>query len=455
MKVIDDYNRNAKALFFILLFFSILLRLFNLNDSLWLDEIWSMIMSAPDRSAMDIINACKTDTHPPLFDLILHFFLRLVGDNPINGRILALSFGIIGIFATFYYTLRISKSYSAAIIAFGIVSLSFFHVYYSEEGRFYTFIYLLSLAILSHLYLFLREKKNIDIFLFTLFSILLVYTHYYGIILLIALSLGILFLWIRKVIDTRSFLYIALSGVIVLISFSPWLPYMFSGQEKESWMQVPHLGNFFEYLYNYTGKNPVEFLFMLIGVILSIGLWKTDKILYTLLYSSIVFGFLIPFLISYFKLPMLHMRYTIIYFPSIVLMVAIYWYKSKLLKANAKLIVYGIVVLSIMINFFFINDYIKGTHKEPWKEIASDLSIKNFKTESSVYSEQGFYLNFYLSHYDHPNAFDIREVQEGDSFYYLTTPYDESRFITEDYELIEMKDYGKGFVLFHYKVNGK
>lgn len=455
MRSLDDYNRNAIVVFFILLFLSISMRLVNLSDGLWLDEIWSMIMSAPSKSVMDIINACKTDTHPPLFDLILHFFLRFFGDNPINGRILALLFGFIGTFATFYYTLRISNRYSAAMIAFGLVSLSYFHIYYSEEGRFYTFIYLLSLAILSHLYLYLTEKNKMHIFLFTFFSVLLVYTHYYGIILLLALSIGVLILWFKKLIETRFFLNIVLSGVTILIVFSPWLSYMFSGQEKESWMQVPKLWNFFEYLYNYTGKNPVEFLFVLIGIFLSTGLWKTNKILYTLLYSSIVFGFLIPFLISYFKLPMLHIRYTFIYFPSIVLLVALYWDQSRLIKVNAKRFVYGIVVLSIIINFFFINDYTKGTHKEPWKEIAEDLSKKNFNTESSVYSEQEFYLNFYLSQYDHPNAFGIREVQDDDSLYYLTTPYDQSSFITEDYELIEMKDYGKGFVLFHYIVNGK
>lgn len=447
-------DRRALLLFFTLLFFAITMRLVNLSDGLWLDEIWSMIMSAPDKSVIDIINACKTDTHPPLFDLILHVFLNLVGDDPINGRILSLIFGFLGIFATFFYTLRIANSYSGAIIAFGLVSLSYFHIYYSAEGRFYTFIYLLSLVVLSHLYLYFTEKKNKHLIIFTVTAILLVYTHYYGIILLLALGIAILFLYIKKLIDTPSFLYTLASGVLVLVAFSPWLPFMFSGQEKESWMQVPHLGNFFEYLYNYTGKNPLEFLFVIVGLLLSIRMWKSNKILYTLLYSSIVLGFLIPFLISYFKLPMLHFRYTIIYFPSIILIVAMSWDESKFVKIRIKQVIYMVVALSILINFFFINDYTKGTHKEPWNEIAAAISKQNHSAQNPVYTELGFYLNYYLKQYDHPDALDINEVQEGDSFFYLITPYDESGFVTDGYELIESKDYGKGFVLYRYKELG-
>jgi len=451
MAKIGLLDRKTLLLFFTLLFFAVSMRLINLSDGLWLDEIWSMIMSAPNKSIMDIINACKTDTHPPLFDLILYLFLNLVGSDPINGRILSLIFGILGIFATFFYTFRVSHRYSGAIIAFGLVSLSYFHIYYSAEGRFYSFIYLLSLIVLSHLYLFFAEKKKKHLIIFTVVAILLAYTHYYGIILLLALATAILFLYVKKLIDTPSFLFTLASGVLILIAFSPWLPFMFSGQEKESWMQVPNLGNFFEYLYNYTGKNPLEFLFIIVGLMLSIRMWKSNKILYTLLYSSILLGFLIPFLISYFKLPMLHFRYTIIYFPSIILIVAMSWDGSKFMKIRIKQVIYMVVALSILINFFFINDYTKGTHKEPWNEIAAAISKQNHSAMNTVYTEMGFYLNYYLKQYDQPDAHNISQANEDDSFFYLITPYDKSSFITDGYELIESIDYGKGFVLYRYK----
>jgi uncharacterized membrane protein len=444
----DVIDRRAIVIIVILLFLAIAMRLVNLNEGLWLDEIWSMVMSSPDKSVMDIINACKSDTHPPFFDLLLHFYLRLFGNDPINGRILSMLIGFMGIFATFYYSLRISKSYFTAIISLGLISLSFFHIYYSEEGRFYTFLYLLSLSVISNIYFYIKNGKRKYLVPFTLLSIILVYTHYYGVILLLAIALVMLFLWIKKEIDLSTFLYFAFSGLIVLLAFSPWLPYMFSGQEKESWMQSPHIYTFFEYLYNYTGKNPVEFLFLLTALLLSFKFWKKNVALYSLLYGTIILGFLIPYIVSLLSLPMLHMRYTFIYFPSIILMTAIFWEQINYFSLRTKRIIFLLTFISILVNFFFINDYIKGTHKEPWKEIAEDMVNEN----KVIYTELGFYLDYYLDQYDQPHAKDISMINEEDAFYYLKSPYDESALNTEGYKLIEEKDYGKGFVLYSYQI---
>jgi uncharacterized membrane protein len=444
-------NRYVFVIFFAILFFAIALRLVNITDGLWLDEIWSMVMSAPEKSTMDIINACKTDTHPPLFDLLLHYYLVVFGDNPINGRILSLLIAFMGIFATLYYTLRISKSTMAAMLAFGLISLNFFHIYYSVEGRFYTFIYLLSLSIICRIYLYYKEKKSIHLILFTLFSILIVYTHYYGAILLMAIGMVMLFLVIKKKISIKEFMYSVLVGLIVLLAFAPWLPYMFSGQEKESWMTVPSIGSFFEYLYNYSGKNPIEFLFVLVALIFSYKYWQKNVLLYALLYGTIILGFLIPWIISSIKIPMLHIRYTFIYLPSIILMVSLFWDQTTWLKMQGKRIVFSLVIISILINFFFINEYTKGLHKEPWKAISEDLARENHKDLNPIYSEVGFYLDYYLEINKHPQSKAIQQVIEGNSFYYLHSPYDENRLEVDGYEVISQMDYGKGFVLYRYR----
>lgn len=422
---------------------------------MWLDEIWSMIMSSPDKSVNEIINACKVDTHPPLFDIILHFYLKFFGDSPLNGRLLSLLFGLLGMFATFYYSLRISKSYTAALLAFGLISLSFFHIYYSGEGRFYTFLYLLSINVISRIYLYLHEGKSIHLVLFTFFSTLLVYTHYYGIILLLAIALVILFLWLKKEIYTRAFIYSIVSGLLVLLLFSPWLPYMFSGQEKESWMNVPSLSDFFEYFYNYGGKNPIEFLFLILGLVFSIKLFKKNVLLYALLYGTILLGFLIPFTISMVKIPMLHSRYTIIYFPSIILINALFWDKNSMIKDKLKLPLFAVVFLSILINFFFINDYFKGSHQEPWEDIAKDVVKYNSHSDTKVITEQSFYLNYFLDRLEHTNAFGTAKINSENQFWYLQTPYDEGALNTKDYIIKEKFEYGQEFKLYLYEKENK
>lgn len=439
-------------LYLIVFTIGISMRLFNLTDSLWLDEIWSMLMSAQENSVIDIINACKTDTHPPLFDILLHFVL-LIGDEDITGRIFSLIIGLFGIIATYFYTLRISKSHLAAFLSFSLISLSYFHIYYSNEGRFYTFLYLLSLAVIAHLYLFLKEKNVRQLVLFVVFSILLSYTHYYGVILLFVLALVVLLLWMIKEIENRTFINFIIGGGIILLLYLPWLPYMFSGSGNESWMNQASLGQFFEYLYNYTGKNPVEFLFVLTALIISVKYWKSDRILYSLLYGSIILGFIVPLIISYLSIPMLHIRYTFIYFPSLIVLVAVFWEKTQLLRSEKKKYLFIAVFLSILINFFFINDITtKGIHNEPWREIANDIAKYNYATDDEVYSELDFYLNYYLIKNNHKKAQSNTIHQGEESFWLLRTPYDSQEQIISTYKLIRSIDYGNKFVLEYYKL---
>ncbi len=60
------------------------MRIVNINEGLWLDEIWLMVTSSSQNSVSGIITFCKTDSYPPLFDIILHLFLRVFGDDEIT-----------------------------------------------------------------------------------------------------------------------------------------------------------------------------------------------------------------------------------------------------------------------------------------------------------------------------------------------------------------------------------
>ena len=451
MNTLTQTSFKNPLLYLIILILGIGMRLFNLTDGLWLDEIWSMIASAPENTVSGIINTCKTDSHPPLFDIILHYFLVVFGNHDINSRLLALFIGLLGILTTFYYSLRISKSYFAAFLSFALITLSFFHIYYSNEGRFYTFLYLLSISVISEFYLFLRDKKIRHLILFVIFSVLLAYTHYYGAILIFALYIIVLFLWVVKEIDRKLFLQAALGGVIILLLFSPWIPFMFSGQQKESWMVNPGIGDFFDYLYKYTGKNPVEFLFVLLGLILSVKLWKTNVKLYALLYGTILLGFFIPFIVSYLSIPMLHFRYTFIYYPSIIFIVALFWEQTNLINDKKKIIVFSVVLASILVNFLFISPFTEGIHKDPWKEIGRDISKFNYSVNDNVYTEVDFYLNYYLEKNDHKKANQLPELIEDRSFWFLKSPYDAKiNSIDSTYRVDKTQDYGEKFILLHY-----
>jgi 4-amino-4-deoxy-L-arabinose transferase-like glycosyltransferase len=150
---------------------------------------------------------------------------------------------------------------------------------------------------------------------------------------------------------------------------------------------------------------------------------------------------------------MLHIRYTFIYFPSIILIVAIFWDQTTLLKRRGKAIVFSLVFISILVNFFFINDYSKGSHEEPWMEIATDISLLNSQLDNEIYTEQSFYLNYFLKMENHKDALSIQKPNDEYPFWYLVTPYDNGKLITEGYTIMDETDYGKGFVLYYFEGN--
>lgn len=396
--------------------------LFIHNGGLWLDEIWSMRTSAPEQSFTGIVQACMGDTHPPLFDLLLNAWLKIF-PGELSGRYLSMVIGVGGIAVTWYYTFRITQSKWAAFLAVGLISFNFFHVYYSAESRFYSLLYLLSLVLMCNVYLYSRTSHFKNLFWAGLSGVLIVYTHYYGSILLFVIASLVFLLFVLREITLRQFLTIAGVFVVVLAIYAPWLPYMLGNKSLSSWMEKPSIGTFFEYFYLYTGKNPLETAFMLVALIGSFGFWKRNRKLVILFAGTILLGYLIPFAVSHLSLPMLHNRYTIIYFPAIVMLTAIFWAEVSWLKGSWRWALPLLVFLSALINIGFVNKSLDNS-REPWREIALGVAAQNRNMKLPVYAESRFWINYYLNKNESDTALLPEEFKGEEKFWYVKTPFD-------------------------------
>ena len=456
-----SFNPIKNPFLYILIFLlGISLRFIGINNGLWIDEIWSLNVSSVENSAQQIIDICKRDTHPPLFDLLLHFFLKTFNNSDIGGRILALIIGVLGMISTLYYTYKISRSHFTSFMAFSLISLSFFHIDYSNEGRFYTLIYLFSIGIISHLYLFLKTQKKKDLLLFIAYSTLLSYTHYYGAILLVALSIIILALWILKEINLKTFLTFSFGGLLILILYSPWISYMFGSNKGSSWMLAPNLTDFFAYFYlYYTGKNPIEFLFLLFGFLFSIRFFKSNIKLYSLLIGTIILGFLIPYFTSLLTVPMLHYRYTFIYYPSIIIISSIVWEKIVFVDYKKKVYLFSFLVITIIGNFFYKLNYSTPAYQEPWREVTAKILENDVPKGTPIYAQLDFYIDVYLKLNDRENSIPLREIDEQPYsasnnhklFWVLKTRHDDYELdlksFNENYKVIKKFNFEQNFTL--------
>ncbi len=147
-------KHNHWALIAILLAFA--LRVYALDaQSLWNDEGTSVALASLSVEA--IINGAARDIHPPLYYLLLHFWMPFVGVTEYAIRFLSVIAGVVIIALVFriaYFVLDERVATLAALLA----ALSPFQVYYSQETRMYIWVTLwAAVSMLAMLMLFTRR----------------------------------------------------------------------------------------------------------------------------------------------------------------------------------------------------------------------------------------------------------------------------------------------------------
>jgi mannosyltransferase len=133
---IDDF---APWLVVILTLAAGFLRAFLLSaKGMWLDETFSVWLAS--HSVADMLQwIVKIDQHPPLYYLLLHYWIALNGDTPYYVRLLSVLFGA----GTIPIIYLIGKRLSGAVVglvAAALLALSLFNIYYAQETRMYTLL---------------------------------------------------------------------------------------------------------------------------------------------------------------------------------------------------------------------------------------------------------------------------------------------------------------------------
>ena len=189
--IIVYFQNNSWILLCIILTIAILLRLPNLNESLWFDELWSTRMKLDNIALLS--NLVLYDPHPPFYYIFMFFWIRLFGDSELSIRIPSLIFGILSIFLTYTLCLRFTGKRGAVLASF-LLCVSPVHIWYSQEARPYSgTLFFLLLAIF--LYYKLKDSKSNSIWYFMYFVALLfaVFSHYYVVVYLGIISIMCLF----------------------------------------------------------------------------------------------------------------------------------------------------------------------------------------------------------------------------------------------------------------------
>jgi uncharacterized membrane protein len=253
----SDFLRN-NYLILLIFFLGLGLRLYDLGgESIWFDEAVSV--AASKLGLLDQIrwNLTSSDNNPPLYYAFLRVWVHLFGDSELAVRLPSAIFGSLSI-PLIYVVGTMLFNRKAALLAALILAVSVFHIKFSQEGRAYSLSALLTL--LSYYFFFkcAARGKRSDSTGYVVSSVLLMYTHYYGIFIILSQNIYCAWRYItRSKSGAPGFRKWITLQVILGILYIPGLYILYrhsTGMEKGFWLSAPTLKVLYDCFVLYSGS---------------------------------------------------------------------------------------------------------------------------------------------------------------------------------------------------------
>lgn len=182
-----------------------------LTQSLWRDEAFSVLMSEPPVS--EIIRLTAHDFNPPLYYIILHFWMKIFGNGEVAIRMLSFLFhlGLVYIVYQFAQKLKFPRLLTVYCLLFTFLNPML--IYFAFEARMYSLLALLATA---SMYFFFSKNW----LLYILCSALGLWTQPFMAFVILS---QVVYLVLTRRLTKDHILYL----ISISLLFSPWLPTIF------------------------------------------------------------------------------------------------------------------------------------------------------------------------------------------------------------------------------------
>jgi len=204
--------RFSRAIFSLalILIIAALLRFHKLaNRDLWFDEVLSVARAYGEIS--------RIDPQPPLYFLILRFWINLAGNSEFAVRFPSVIFALASIFLIYKIGYFLLDRKTALLAAF-VLALSPLHIWYAQEARAFS-LFILSVLFLTYFFLVaLKTDKDYRWIITCLILVAVLYVSYWALLLIPALSL----VFILPSYRTK-FVKWSICVAFALLLFIPWL----------------------------------------------------------------------------------------------------------------------------------------------------------------------------------------------------------------------------------------
>jgi mannosyltransferase len=399
----------------VILLISLFLRFYDLGtESVWLDEAASI-----KESALSIQGIADHSNQPPLYFLLLRGWINLFGLSETSIRSLSAVFGVLAVLFIFLAGKALLNPRVGLIGAF-LASFAYFPVAYSQEARSYSLLLMLSaLSFWIFIEIMRTDKKWLyPVYLVT--GLLLIYTHFYGLFIIISQVLYFIIFFKKYKSQRWKFMASTAALVIALIPFVLLLKNRISNIYGDGfWLPRPGLMTLVNTPAGFFGTGSLRYVNLALIILLAILGFFTIKtvqnkftrtkgekyrnnpvrqihpesretIVLLLLWAGI--SILVPFIESQFMTPVYQAKYAIGAFPAFCLLAA-----NGLNNIKWQWVFYPVLILIVVLSSLGLRDYYRYDIKEQWREVARMIDSKA-QSEDIIVVCEGYYatpLNYY------------------------------------------------------------
>lgn len=376
--------------------------LFLISQPICIDEPFTIYHAQFD--FFNLINYLKNYNNPPLFEIILHFWIKLFGITAIGVRLLPMIFSSLTVFFIYRIGIKFFNK-RIAILSSALFTLSTINIYFAHDCRVYSLFVLLTTISFYLFFTLLKSKERfswLNVLIFSLVNLSLIYGHYFGFFVLgLEFLITILFYLRDKGVLIRYF-----AGSFFILAF--YIPQIFVlwGRTKTSisngtWVKPPEgIESLYNMLWTFCNEPvPTVICIVLLLVAVISYLLKKGKQIENPYSKYIILWFMVPFLFMFFisyTVPMFLDRYLLFVSPAFYILLAL---SLSYLIESSKLFIIGAIVL---LSLFIFSATLNPSKKRDVEGVVNYIRSKKDEKTIIIGCGYDFILNFaYYYNLDH------------------------------------------------------
>jgi 4-amino-4-deoxy-L-arabinose transferase-like glycosyltransferase len=403
--------------------------LFLTSQPICIDEPFTIYHAQFD--FFNLIHYLKNYNNPPLFEFILHFWIKLFGLSVTSVRVLPMLFSSLTIF--FIYRMGIMFfDKRVAIVSSALFTLSTINIWFAHDCRVYSLFVLLTTISFYLFFTLLKSKGHfswLNVLIFSFVNLSLIYGHYFGFFVLGIefLIISLFFLRAKEVLKK----YFT-SILFTLICYIPQIVILWertkSSVNNGTWVKPPEgIESLYNMLWSFCNEPvPTVICILLLFIAATSYLLKKGKQIENPYAKYIILWFIVPFLLMFFisyKVPMFLDRYLVFISPAFYILLAISL--SHLIKSSKAFIIGAIFLVSL----FIFSAALNPSKKRDIEGVVNYIRSKKEEKTIIIGCGYDFILNFaYYYNLDHfkvkDQNFEYTELENSlakENIYFVNT----------------------------------